>query len=138
MSTFLCLFAAITMMVSPMMACCLTGHVDQAEATTQVAGQYAVQTAPACHDTGKAKPSGDSDPQKYCPSCDDCVVAPTDNAGMDTVIVVQIDTDTLSLAALQRAVPRAELQPRRTTGPPPLRQTPPIDSALSPTDSLII
>jgi hypothetical protein len=116
-STVICLFAAFIMMATPVMACCVTGHVDMSADSVQMADA----SAPPCHTPAEAK-SGDSDtqtPEKYCPSCDDCAVSSVFMADSDPVTHAKTDLTFVTLLNTPAALPRPEVRLLRKTGPPP-------------------
>ncbi|MGJ8563122.1 MAG: hypothetical protein ACSHXY_06165 [Alphaproteobacteria bacterium] len=135
-STVFCLFAAFIMMATPVMACCVTGHVD----TPMNSAQAADASAPPCHTTAEAK-SGDSDtqtPEKYCSSCDDCTVSSAFTAYTDPVTNTQSDLTFVTLINNPTALPRPEVRLLRTTGPPPRQPLGPFDSPFSRFDTQLI
>ena len=135
-STVLCLFAAIIMMATPVMACCVTGHVDNAPHSAQMAEA----AAPPCHTVEKTL-SNDADtqtPEKYCTSCDDCAVSSTFTVDTDPITKTHTDANLVALVNAPHALPRPEMRLLRITGPPiepELRFT---DSPLTRFDTLLI
>lgn len=135
-STVLCLFAAFIMMATPVMACCVTGHVDMSMTLVQAADP----SAPPCHTATEVK-SGESDtqtPEKYCSSCDDCAVSSTFTADTDPVTHTQSDLKLIALVNNPTALPRPEVRLLRTTGPPPRQPLGPFDSPHSRFDTQLI
>ena len=135
-STVLCLFAAFIMMATPVMACCVTGHVDMPMNSVL----EAEATAPPCHTTAEAK-SGNSDtqtPEKYCSSCDDCAVSSAFTADTDSVTNTQSDLTFVTLINNPTVLPRPEVRLLRTTGPPPRQPLGPFDSPFSRFDTQLI
>lgn len=135
-STVFCLFAAFIMMATPVMACCLTGHVDMSMDSVQAADT----SAPPCHTTAEAK-SGDSDmqtPEKYCSSCDDCAVSSVFTADTDLVTNTQSDLTFVTLINNPSVLPRPEVRLLRITGPPPRQTLGPFDSPFSRFDTQLI
>jgi len=119
-STVLCLFAAIIMMATPVMACCVNGHVENAPHSVQMTEA----AAPPCH-TVDTKLSSDADtqtPEKYCTSCDDCAV----------------DASHIALINAPQALPRPEMRLLRITGPPIEPASRFTDSPLARFDTLLI
>ena len=135
-STVLCLFAAFIMMATPVMACCVTGHVDM----PMNSAQAAEATAPPCHTIAEAK-SGDSDtqtPEKQCSSCDDCAVSSAFTADTNPITNTQSDLTFVTLINNPTALPRPEVRLLRTTGPPPRQPLGPFDSPFSRFDTQLI
>lgn len=135
-STVLCLFAAIVMMATPVMACCVTGHVDRAPASA-----HAVATsAPSCHTVKTAEPTGNDAqiPEKYCSSCDDCAVSSSFTADVDPIANAQYDTTFVALLNTPQALPRPEMRLLRRTGPPLRHGFQAADSPLARYDTLLI
>ena len=135
-STVFCLLAAFIMMATPVMACCVTGHVDMSVNTVQVSKP----TAPPCHTPNKVE-SGDDEtqtPEKYCSSCDDCAVSSSFTADTDPVTNVQSDLTFVTLIIDAAALPRPEVRLLRTTGPPPRQFNGPLDSPFLRFDTQLI
>jgi hypothetical protein len=135
-STVFCLFAALIMMATPVMACCVTGHVDMSMDTVKASKAV----APPCHTPAIVK-SGDSDtqtPEKYCSSCDDCAVSSAFMADTDPVTNTQSDLSVVTLINTPTALPRPEVRLLRTTGPPPRQPLGPLDSPFSRFDTQLI
>ena len=135
-STVFCLFAAFIMMATPVMACCVTGHVDM----SMDSAQAAESSAPPCHTTTEVK-SGDSDtqtPEKYCSSCDDCAVSSAFTADTDPVTNTQSDLTFVTLINNPTVLPRPEVRLLRTTGPPPRQPLGTFDSPFSRFDAQLI
>lgn len=135
-STIISLFAAWLLIATPVMACCVTGHTDMA--TSMSMAQEI--SAPPCHETepGPAtKTDTDQTPEKFCPSCDDCFVSPTDHG--DTQYAVTVGADSEYMALLQTSAPliAADIRLPDSTAPP-RRRTPPVDGPLFTTDRLLI
>jgi len=94
-STVICLFAAFIMMATPVMACCVTGHVDMSADSVKMADA----SAPPCHTPADVR-SDNSDtqtPEKYCPSCDDCAVSSAFMADSDPVTHAKTDLTFVTL-----------------------------------------
>jgi hypothetical protein len=135
-STVFCLFAAFIMMATPVMACCVTGHVD----TPMNSEQASEAAAPPCHTTAEVK-SVDNDaqiPEKYCSSCDDCAVSSTFMADTDPVTQTQSDLTLVTLINNPTSLARPEVRLLRTTGPPPRQPLGPFDSPFSRFDTQLI
>lgn len=135
-STVICLFAALIMMATPVMACCVTGHVDM----TMDTGQVSETVSPPCHTAPEVK-SGGSDtqtPEKYCSSCDDCAVSSAFMADSDPVTHAKADLTFVTLINNPTVLPRPEVRLLRTTGPPPRQPNGRLDSPYSRFDAQII
>lgn len=135
-STVLCLFAAFIMMATPVMACCVTGHVDMSVNAIQASEP----TAPPCHTPATVK-SGDSDtqtPEKYCSSCDDYAVSTAFTADTDPVTSAQSDLSFVVLINNTTALPRPEVRLLRKTGPPPRQALGSFESPFSRFDTQLI
>ena len=135
-STVFCLFAAFIMMATPVLACCVTGHVDMPMNSVQ----SSEAVAPPCHTTAEVK-LGDSDtqtPEKYCSSCDDCAVSSSFMADTDPVTNAQSDLTFVTLINNPSALPRPEVRLLRTTGPPPRQFNGPLDSPFLRFDTQLI
>lgn len=135
-STVVCLFAAIIMMASPVIACCVTGHVDVSAELVQMADA----SAPPCHTPAEVE-SGNSDtqtPEKYCSSCDDCAVSSAIMADSDPVTNAKADLTFVMLINTPATFPRPEVRLLRTTGPPPGQPNGRLDSPYSRFDAQLI
>jgi len=135
-STVLCLFAAIIMMATPVMACCVNGHVENAPHSVQMTEA----AAPPCH-TVDTKLSSDADtqtPEKYCTSCDDCAVSSTFTVDTDPITKTHSDTSLVALVNAPHALPRPEMRLLRITGPPIEPASRFTDSPLARFDTLLI
>ena len=135
-STVFCLFAAFIMMATPVMACCVTGHVDMSVNSVQAADA----AAPPCHTAPEAK-SGESDtqsPEKYCSSCDDCAVSSAFTADTELATHTKSDLSSVTLVNNPKALPRPEVRLLRTTGPPLRQPLGPFDSPFSRFDTQLI
>lgn len=135
-STVLCLFAAIIMMATPVMACCVTGHTDSATHS----GQMAEATVPPCHTVEKTL-SSDADtqtPEKYCTSCDDCAVSSTFTVDIDPITKTHTDASLVALVNAPHALPRPEMRVLRITGPPIEPNSRLSDNPLARFDTLLI
>jgi hypothetical protein len=118
------------------MACCLTGHVSDVPLTAHTA----VTTAPACHTIVEAQTSDrvPHTPEKFCSSCDDCVVLSASTADADLSAIALSDLKFVALINRSSALPRAEVRLLRSTGPPLKQDARLNDSPLSRADILII
>jgi hypothetical protein len=135
-STVLCLFAAIIMMATPLMACCVTGHTD----SVPVSVQSAATNAPPCHNVEKVV-SGSNDaqtPEKYCASCDDCAMSPAFTVDLDPIVKTHVDMTFVALLNAPQALPRPEMRLLRITGPPLRQDLQRADSPLARFDALLI
>lgn len=124
------------MMATPVMACCVTGHVDMSLDSVQAADA----SAPPCHTAPEVK-SGESDtqtPEKYCSSCDDCAVLSTFTADTDLATHAKSDLTFVTLINNPTALPRPEMRRLKTTGPPPRQPLGPFDSPFSRFDIQLI
>ena len=124
------------MLAAPVMACCVTGHVDM----SMDSAQATESSAPPCHTTAEDK-SGDSDtqtPEKYCSSCDDCAVSSAFTADTDPVTNTQSELSFVTLLNNPTALPRPEVRLLRTTGPPPRHPDGRLDSPYSRFDAQLI
>lgn len=135
-STVICLFAAFIMMATPVMACCVTGHVDMTVDSVRVSETV----TPPCHTPAEVKSgeSGTQTPEKYCSSCDDCAVSSAFMADTDPVTHTQSDLKLITLVNNPTALPRPEVRLLRTTGPPPRQPLGPFDSPFSRFDTQLI
>jgi len=132
----MCVFAAFIMMATPVMACCITGHIDDGTSITTI-----VQTnAPACHDKTVTSATNDNtqNPEKYCMSCNDCMISATDIADFSPAIILSADLDFVALSPNANLFPRPEIRLLQSTAPPSKRAIRPIDSPISSTDTLLI
>lgn len=135
-STVICLFAAFIMMATPVMACCVTGHVDMTVDSVQVSETV----SPPCHTAPEVK-SGGSDtqtPEKYCSSCDDCAVSSAFMADSDPVTHAKAELTFVTLINMPATLPRPEVRLLRITGPPPRQAHGRLDSPYSRFDAQLI
>lgn len=144
-STVISMFTAWLIIATPVMACCVTGHIDMA--AVDAAGQ-AVNT-PSCHqaqsnvsDEMKASQLQTADipqnaPEKFCPSCDDCALSPADHGENVPAITATSDIDFVGVAQISANTIPADLGLPDSTAPP-RRQSLPVDKPLFATDSLLI
>lgn len=135
-STVICLFAAFIMMATPVMACCVTGHVDM----TMDSAQVSETVSPPCHTASEVN-SGESDtqtPEKYCSSCDDCAVSSAFMADSDPVTHAKAELTFVTLINNPTVLPRPEVRLLRTTGPPPRQAHVRLDSPSSRFDAQLI
>lgn len=124
------------MMATPVMACCVTGHVDMSMNSIHAAEA----TAPSCHTTAEVKldQSDTQTPEKYCSSCDDCAVSSAFKADTDPVTHAHSDLTFVTLVNNPTALPRPEVRLLRTTGPPPRQPLGQFDSPFSRFDTQLI
>ena len=115
-STVICLFAAIIMMATPVMACCVTGHVENSPHSVRMTQT----TTPPCHAVENAVPgeSNTQTPEKYCSSCDDCAISSTLTVDTDLVTTTYSDNTLVTLINAPNVLPRPEMRLLRITGPP--------------------
>lgn len=135
-STIVCFFAAFIMIAPPVMACCVTGHVEISSNSVQTADA----ATPSCHTTveDKTDQSNSQIPEKYCSSCDDCVVSSAFTADTKPVANTQSDLTFVTLINNPTALPRPEVRLLRTTGPPPRQPLGPCNSPFSRFDTQLI
>ena len=124
------------MMATPVMACCVTGHVDMSMSSVQAADA----SAPPCHTAPEVKPgeSNTQTPEKYCSSCDDCAVSSAFTADTDPATHTQSELTFVTLINNPMALPRPEVRLLRTTGPPPRQPLGQFDSPFLRFDTQLI
>ena len=134
LSTVFFLIAAFALFAMPMMACCVSGHVETHSSMTQMAAN----TAPTCHETGESRLKQTEYPEKFCSACDDCAMSAMDFVDFSPVIQAQAAQDWTVLVHAVSWTPRPEMRRLQSTGPPLGGNLPPVDSPLSTSDRLLI
>ena len=135
-TTVMCVFAAFILMATPVIACCITGHVDNQPPITTV-----VQTnVLPCHDNLETSSNNcdSQSPEKYCSSYNDCMISTTNMADFSPAIVMSADLDFVALSPNANLFPRPEIRLLQSTAPPSKRAIRPVDSLISSTDTLLI
>gem|GEM_PF-2025978 len=124
------------MMVSPVMACCVTGHIESAPHSAQMTEA----AAPPCHTvkTTSSRDAGTQTPEKYCSSCDDCAVSSTLTPDTDLATTAHSEANLVALIQASNALPRPEMRLLRITGPPIEPDSRFTDSPLARFDALLI
>lgn len=127
------------MIATPVMACCVTGHMDQGASSVSAE----MSTLPPCHQgqalAMKAANSDHEDktPEKFCSSCDDCAVSPADYSEITPALTATSDHDVVAIGHGPARLIATDVRLPDSTAPP-RRQTLPVDSPLFITDSLLI
>ncbi|MGB0906053.1 MAG: hypothetical protein ACPGVT_01065 [Maricaulaceae bacterium] len=136
-STIISFFAAWLIIATPVMACCVTGHLDQGSNSASAE----LSSLPPCHQ-GQAldTQADDTDhqmPEKFCPSCDDCAFSPPDHGESVQAITASTDLDVIAITQISANIIPADLGLPDSTAPP-RRRSLPVDKPLFATDSLLI
>ena len=130
------MLAAWLIIATPVMACCVTGHMDE----SAISLSAETSTLPPCHQTqilDNQSTDTDQMPEKYCPSCDDCAFSQPDHGDYVPVITAEADPEFIAFAQKSGNMVPADLGLPDSTAPP-RRQSLPVDKPLFATDSLLI